>query len=143
MEGRSLEQVLWERANAPVTLTDIEGVLQATNRAAWELWAEARLPADGGDASLLGSLNGPEEEGAEEPAGPDLEMDQDRVVMSAAVGSTAHAKVCLCNTGSTALFYNWRAQDPTPDGMPHTGEHGSNGAGGDVRRGPRQRRRRG
>jgi len=121
--GLSLEEVLWSRADAPVTLADVEAVLEATRRDAWEAWMAER-PEPAGDLSLAAPGGADADAGAEGPAaveGPHVTLDAARVAVEAPVGEAAHARVRLANTGSTALFYEWRARDPAPDETPRAG----------------------
>ena len=124
-QGRSMEQVLWDRASRDVTLEDVEQVMKATNRPAYDAWMAARaaLATEPSSVSLGGRSVGPApQQEPEPPQGPDLDVDRDRVVLHAGPGGMAHTRVVLRNTGTTALAFEWRAEDPTPAGMPSTGE---------------------
>jgi len=113
VEGRGVEDGLESFAFGDVTLQEVEEMLAATNKEAWDAIKDDRAEKHATSffhdkaASTLGSAMEEALRPEEKLKGPHLELSTKRVAIECLRGRTGRGSVSMNNTGTTTLHYKW------------------------------------
>ena len=113
--GEGMEETLARQGSKDITLEDLEEQIAQDSLETWAAIQKFRADraAEAANAAAAAAYAAEEAEATRlSKLGPHCQLSAARVAVTAAAGSPAHAVVTVRNTGTTALYYNWRRDAP-------------------------------